>query len=312
MEFCGHILGHGRRRPSPGKLLAIVKWEEPKTITALRGFLGFTNYYSSYVEGYAHQVRLLQDLLKVGRKEGKAGSQKPIEFGEAERQAFESVKLKLQESLELYTVTPDKPFVLRVDASGWAVGAALEQFVVPQEGMPTKEQVKTLKRVPVAFCSRKLTSSQLNWTPREKETYAIILALEKWISWIGFQPVLVLTDHKSLENWTTEQLDTPSGPVGRRARWHEFLSRFDLSVEYIKGEDNVAADALSRWAYPASQGYRDVSIHGNAEGDEEMNALIEQEKREARECRVLWVEDLIPVLTQAVERQIHFLGENKP
>ena len=101
--------GHGRRRPSPGKLLAIVKWEESKTITALRGFLGFTDYYSSYVEGYAHQVRLLQDLLKVGRKEGKAGRQKPIEFREAERQAFEGVKLKLQESLELYTVTPTNP-----------------------------------------------------------------------------------------------------------------------------------------------------------------------------------------------------------
>ena len=89
----------------------------------------------------------------------------------------------------------------------------------------------------------------------------------------------MLTDHKSLENWTTEQLDTPSGPVGRRARWHEFLTRFDLIVEYIKGEDNVAADALRRWAYPASQGFRDISIHGKAEGDDEMNALIEQKRK---------------------------------
>ena len=80
---------------------------------------------------------------------------------------------------------------------------------------------------------------------------------------------MVLTDHKSLENWTTEQLDTPSGPVGRKARWNEFLSRFDLSVEYIKGEDNVAADALSSWAYPASQGCKDISIHGNADADDE-------------------------------------------
>ncbi len=52
----------------------------------------------------------------------------------------------------MYTVNPDRPFVLRVDASGWAAGAALEQFTVPQEGMPPKEQVKELKKVPVAFC----------------------------------------------------------------------------------------------------------------------------------------------------------------
>jgi hypothetical protein len=49
--------------------------------------------------------------------------------------------------------------------------------------------------------SRKLTGSQRNWVPREQETYAIILALQKWETWIGFQPVLVLTDHKALESW---------------------------------------------------------------------------------------------------------------
>ena len=43
VEFCGHILGGGKRRPAPGKLMALEKWEEPKTVTALRGFLGFTN-----------------------------------------------------------------------------------------------------------------------------------------------------------------------------------------------------------------------------------------------------------------------------
>ena len=67
--------------------------------------------------------------------------------------------------------------------------------------------------------SRKLTEAQRNtWTPRELETYAIILALQKWESWVGLQPVLVLTDHKSIEAWAKEVLDTPSGPVGRRAR----------------------------------------------------------------------------------------------
>ena len=58
----------------------------------------------------------------------------------------------------------------------------------------------------------------------------MVLALQKWASWIGLQPALVLTDHKSLESWATETLDTMSGPVGRRARWHEHLSKFDLGV----------------------------------------------------------------------------------
>jgi hypothetical protein len=71
VEFCGHILGHGTRRPAPGKLMAIEKWELPETITALRAFLGFTNYYSSYIEMYGELVAPLQEKLKVPREIGK-------------------------------------------------------------------------------------------------------------------------------------------------------------------------------------------------------------------------------------------------
>ena len=73
-------------------------------------------------------------------------------------------------------------------------------------------------------------------------------ALRKWGGLIGFQPVVVTTDHKALENWVTEHVDTPSGPRGRRARWHETLSQFDITVVYVPGPDNVVADAMSRWA----------------------------------------------------------------
>ena len=107
---------------------------------------------------------------------------------------------------------PDKPFVLRVDASKYAVRAALEQLL-DEERCPTKEDVLNRKTVPVAFMSRKLTGSQRNWVPREQETYAIILGL-LWQSWIGLQEVLVLKDHKALESWYNEHLDTPSGPLG--------------------------------------------------------------------------------------------------
>ncbi len=75
-----------------------------------------------------------------------------------------------------------------------------------------------------------MVSSVANWPkdkrtgpPREKETYAIVAALHSWAGWIGFQPVVVKTDHRSLEHWVTEDVDTPSGPTGRRALWHETL-----------------------------------------------------------------------------------------
>ena len=62
--------------------------------------------------------------------------------------------------------------------------------LLDEERSPTVEVVRAKKTVPVAFMSRKLTGSQRNWVPREQETYAINLALQKWESWIGLQPIL--------------------------------------------------------------------------------------------------------------------------
>ena len=189
----------------------------------------------------------------MGRLDGKKGSKLKLVWEQNEIQAFESVKKALLAELSLQIVDPNKPFILRVDSSGYAVGAVLEQ-TARTSGMPTVQDAFSGKTTPVAFMSRKLSTSQeRTWDIRDKETYAVVAALEKWSSWIGLQPVLILTDHKSLESWYHEISQDPMGPSGRRARWHQKLSRFKLEVVYIKGKDNTVADALSRWAYPASQ-----------------------------------------------------------
>ena len=106
------------------------------------------------------------------------------------------------------------------------------------------------------------------------------MALKKWSGTIGYQPVVVKTDHKSLEHWKTEHVDTPSGPAGRRARWHEILSRFDVSVVYNPGKNNLEADTFSRFVYPASKGLADVSKHGNLEATKEAQEIIKEEEEE--------------------------------
>ena len=98
-------------------------------------------------------------------------------------------KERLLGQLGLFLVDPDKGFVLRTDASDYAVGAVLEQ--VRYAGT----------HVPVAFWGRILAEGQRRtWTAREKETYAIVCALRKWSGHIGLQPVVVCTDHQSLQS----------------------------------------------------------------------------------------------------------------
>ena len=126
VEFCGHVLGGGTRRPAPGKLRAIERWELPQNISELRAFLGFTNYYSSYIEMYGEMVAPLQEMLKVPREIGKKGSKVKVQFSQEAMESFQKVKVTLCKKLLLLHVDPDKPFILRTDASRYAVGASLE------------------------------------------------------------------------------------------------------------------------------------------------------------------------------------------
>ena len=41
VEFAGHVVGHGQRRPMPGKLASVHHWEKPQTISELQSFMGF-------------------------------------------------------------------------------------------------------------------------------------------------------------------------------------------------------------------------------------------------------------------------------
>ena len=64
VQFCGHILEGGTRRPAPGNLVAISTYTAPQTVRELRGFLGLCNYYSQYVSDYRKKAEPLVDLLK--------------------------------------------------------------------------------------------------------------------------------------------------------------------------------------------------------------------------------------------------------
>ena len=169
VEFAGHVVGHRQRRPMPGKLASLNHWERPQTISELRSFMGFCNYYSGYVRMYAELLEPLHKMLQVGKFDVRKGSKKKLAWTPEAEDAFSRLKERLLGQLGLFLVDPDKGFVLRTDASDYAVGAALEQ--VRDDG----------SHVPVAFWSRILAEGQRRTlTAKEKETYAIVCALRKW------------------------------------------------------------------------------------------------------------------------------------
>ncbi len=176
LELFGHILREGRPSAAPGNLLSIQKCELPGTVTALRGFLGLTNYYSSNVHNYRALAAPLMGKLQVNRLDGKEGFLKPVAWDDESKAAFKVLKEALKEGLQVFQLETYQPFVLRTDASNFAIGAVLEQD-------------RNGEWISVSFLSRKLGQSQLNWIPREKETFAIVATLRKWAERVGFQPI---------------------------------------------------------------------------------------------------------------------------
>ena len=174
VEFCGSLLENGTRRPSPGKLVAIQKWKRPETITELRGFLGCCSFYHTFVPNYAKFAAPLTELLKVGRDAGKAGSKVRVKWTDECEEAFHHLNAALCDVATLHVPQFDRPFYIRTDASRYAIGAVLEQV-----------DEATGDHYPLAFWSRKLAPRQMQWLPREQETYAIICALKKYQSWVG-------------------------------------------------------------------------------------------------------------------------------
>ena len=95
----------------------------------------------------------------------------------------------------------------------------------------------------------------------EDEIYTVVSCLLKFKSWVSGRKVTVFTDHESLKSWYKGNLCAMAGPLGRRGRSPEFLSRYNIVVVYKPGKDNDVAEGMSRWAHPAGLA-DDTNLHG--------------------------------------------------
>ena len=291
IKFCGHVLAKGTRRAAPSKLQAISKWTPSMitTVTHLKGFLGLAQYYAIYIPNFASTAYPLTEQLQGRHNKATLksleGTHTKQELAKIKRQtnkvvwtpemlqAFEALKQQLLENVVLHIANPYKSYILKVDACDYGIGG-----VLCQEDDQGQER-------PVAFFSRKLQGKpgqgQRGWSVRDKETYAIVVALQKFRSWLASSQIhiKVETDHRSLQHWYTEDLNAISGPVGRRGRWHEFLSGFNLEVVYVQGKHQSVADALSRWAYGACQDPGDATLHGSVRDAKNVYHMDEEENR---------------------------------
>lgn len=196
VKFLGHVISETGVQTDPGKVEAINQVQvsdlmDSDGVTAsqkkIRSFLGMVLYYQHFIEDCSTKARPLFKLLSEQKIGGKTRRKKmhankrssQVKLSEDDwtfecQDAFDTLKHDLSHSVTLPHPDFEKPFILAVDASFDGIGDVLSQL---QHG----EEVAR----PVAFASRTLSKSQLNYPAHRLEFLALKWAIcDKFSHWL--------------------------------------------------------------------------------------------------------------------------------
>ncbi len=223
VEFLGFVVDQEGIHCDTKKIEAIKNWETPKSVTEIRSFVGFCQYYRNFVPNFSKIAAPLHELTKKGVK---------YHWNAACEEAFQTLKRKLMEPPVLAFPNENDTFILDCDASLEAAGGSLSQV---QNGV---------ERV-IAYGSKKFSKTQRNMCTTMRELCSIIMFLSEYHYYLCAKPFVIRTDHASL-TW----LKNFKNAEGMLFRWLQKLDSYSYLMIHRSGAKHVNADTLSRLQPP--------------------------------------------------------------
>ena len=107
------------------------------------------------------------------------------------------------------------------------------------------------KGKPISFYSQNMSSAQQNYTTTEKELLSLVATLKELHDILLGHQIMFYTYHKNL---TYNIFNTE-----RVLRWRLILEEFGPELKYIKGGNNVVANALFRLEMSDNQDILNIS-----------------------------------------------------
>ena len=178
-------------------------------------------FYNKFIPNFSTVAAQMTDITK-------RGCPNKVVWGDAQEKSFTYLKKVLSSSPILRLPDLSREFVLQTDASEVALGAVLMQCYDGQY-------------FPVAYASKKLTQSELNYSVIEKECLALIWAVKKFHVYLYGKQFVLETDHQPLVYLKQSKMAN-----GRLMRWALALQPYKFQVKAIKSTQNARADYLSR------------------------------------------------------------------
>ena len=183
-KMLGLVISSKSLAPDPDNIKAIREDPQPKNLTELRRFMGMASYYRRFFSGFSDIAQPLNKLL-----------QKDIDFQLNTLCARDFETLKEASTSEPVLGFPDatRNSLVYTAASDIGIGEVLCQ---------TNEENNENKKI--SYASKAFSKAEKNWTTREKESFAVVWALDYFDAYVYGRKVTIFTDHKALE-WLRRQ-----------------------------------------------------------------------------------------------------------
>ncbi|MGL5707608.1 MAG: reverse transcriptase domain-containing protein [Aeromonas sp.] len=203
--------------PDTSRVSEFKQMPPPKTRRQLLKILGFINWFRPFIKNLSTIIVKLTDKTRHIKER--------FEWTNEDQNIINLIYEKIETAALLSYPNYNENFSLDVDASDRGVGGVLYQS----------------NRL-VGIFSKKFSKTQRNYTITEKEFFAIYLALEHFKKIVYGSHIEIYTDHSNLLYDTNVE-------SSRVNRWKLILEDFSITLNYRKGDMNIAADTLSRVLY---------------------------------------------------------------
>jgi hypothetical protein len=160
IEYLGVIISHNHIKMDPVKVARVAEWPISNSQKEVQSFLGFSNFYRSFIHNFSDNAHPLFNLSKKDTT---------FHWGISEDEVFNKLKKSITSALTLTLPSDDQPF--RVEANGSRVAT---------RGVLSELLLEDGKWHLVSFLSKSLLAVEQNYEIHNVEMLAVMCALEEW------------------------------------------------------------------------------------------------------------------------------------
>ena len=225
VQFLGLRLGRQGAEIDLTRYEVLLNLPHPTTRAKMRSFLGFVQFFSTFLPNLSEATQRLHSLLHQKEKYNFYSDPQYLEL-------FDDIRGRIIEASMLHVPDYNKAFHIYVDSSKTAVGAILMQ------------KNKDGNMVPIAFGSKMCRAAQQNYGITTLELYGIHTAVTHMFhKYIHACEVHIYTDHLNVVK-QFKAADTTDRR--RRAMLAQLAEYRIMSVTHIAGKILTGPDTISR------------------------------------------------------------------